>query len=253
MKLVTFNIRCDYGQDGENNFDCRKPLILRRIAREQPDIIGFQEVLPHVQRWLRGHLEGYTVVGCPRGADCDGEAMTIAVRDETAELLGLETFWLSPEPDRPGSRYDGQSDCPRICTVAAVLCRGLGALRVYNTHLDHLSAGARALGLRQILRRMETDRARHPLPAALLGDFNAWPGAAELAVLTEFPALGLRDVTGALPVTFHNYHRPGEQPGKIDYILLTDPLRAGQAVCWTDEEDGVYLSDHYPVCVEVLR
>ena len=42
MKLVTFNIRYDCGTDGINNFSCRKPFILETIAREQPDVIGFQ-------------------------------------------------------------------------------------------------------------------------------------------------------------------------------------------------------------------
>ena len=37
MKLVTFNIRCDYGEDGENNFVFRKPLILEKLRREEPD------------------------------------------------------------------------------------------------------------------------------------------------------------------------------------------------------------------------
>ena len=30
MKVVTFNIRCDYGQDGLNEFANRKKLILRK-------------------------------------------------------------------------------------------------------------------------------------------------------------------------------------------------------------------------------
>ena len=79
MKIATFNIRCDYGQDGPNNFSCRQPLILRRLAAEQPDIIGFQEVLPHVQRWLRTALPGYTVLGCGRSRDYADEAVTLAV------------------------------------------------------------------------------------------------------------------------------------------------------------------------------
>ena len=54
MKLVTFNIRYDCGTDGINNFSCRKPFILETIAREQPDVIGFQEVLPHVALWMKG-------------------------------------------------------------------------------------------------------------------------------------------------------------------------------------------------------
>lgn len=44
MKVVTFNIRCDYGQDGLNEFANRKELILRKVNQEKPDIIGFQEV-----------------------------------------------------------------------------------------------------------------------------------------------------------------------------------------------------------------
>ena len=47
LKLVTFNIRCDYDQDGANSFRFRKPVILKKLAEEKPDVICFQEVLPH--------------------------------------------------------------------------------------------------------------------------------------------------------------------------------------------------------------
>ena len=33
MKFVTFNIRCDFGQDGANNFIYRRPLILEKISK----------------------------------------------------------------------------------------------------------------------------------------------------------------------------------------------------------------------------
>ena len=48
MKLVTFNIRLDWNRDGANNFCYRKDMILKKIGDEKPDIICFQEVLPHV-------------------------------------------------------------------------------------------------------------------------------------------------------------------------------------------------------------
>ena len=66
MKFVTFNIRCDYGQDGENCFSNRKPLILKKLRQEQPDIICFQEVLPHVAAWLKENLAEYWVLRCGR-------------------------------------------------------------------------------------------------------------------------------------------------------------------------------------------
>jgi endonuclease/exonuclease/phosphatase family metal-dependent hydrolase len=67
MKFVTFNIRCDRPQDGENQFPYRQPLIVRVIEREQPDVICFQEVEPHMAAWLKKSLPDYYVIGCGRG------------------------------------------------------------------------------------------------------------------------------------------------------------------------------------------
>lgn len=252
MKIVTFNIRCDYGQDGPNNFCFRQPLILRRLQAEQPDIIGFQEVLPHVQRWLRQALPGYTVVGCGRCEDYQSEAMTLAVRNETAELLKFDTFWLSPRPRVPGSRYPDQSECPRTCTAAIVYLREWQRpIRVYNTHLDHLSASARRLGLACVLEHMQADRAVLPLPAVLMGDFNAQPQAEELAALRAPSAWPLTDLTTAFPITFHNYGLGQEPQEKIDYLFTSPELHSQGCRLWTDEENGVYLSDHYPICAQL--
>ena len=62
MKVVTYNIRGDLGVDGKNDFCFRKPLILEKLAKEKPDIVGFQEVLPHVAAWMREALPEYDVV-----------------------------------------------------------------------------------------------------------------------------------------------------------------------------------------------
>ncbi len=56
MRFVTFNLRCDYQQDGINCFCYRQPLILRAVAEEKPDVICFQEVLPHMADWLKESL-----------------------------------------------------------------------------------------------------------------------------------------------------------------------------------------------------
>lgn len=254
MKIATFNIRCDYGQDGPNNFSCRQPLILRRLAAEQPDIIGFQEVLPHVQRWLRTALPGYTVLGCGRSRDYADEAVTLAVRNDTAEILSLDTFWLSPTPRLPGSRYPVQSICPRTCAAAVIYLREWETpIRVYNTHLDHEGAPAREQGLRQILARIRRDRAELPMPAVLMGDFNATPGAPELAPLREPSSFPLRDITADIPLSFHNFGLGQEPSGKIDYLFAGGGLRPERVRCWTDEENGVFLSDHYPICAELQR
>lgn len=254
MKVVSFNIRCDFQQDGDNSFIFRRPLILEKIQQEKPDIIGFQEVLPHVHRWLQDNLTGYTVVGCGREADLTGESMTIAIRNETTQLIRLDTFWLSPTPLEPGSRYPDQSDCPRTCTRAILLHQDSQTpIRFYNTHLDHISSQARLQGLTQLLCQMERDTERYPYPILLTGDFNAVPDSPEMEPLKEHPNLMLRDVTTSLPFTFHNYFHTPDVTSKIDYIFVSSVFQAKQVCCWKEEENGVYLSDHYPVCAELTR
>ncbi|MDA3732196.1 hypothetical protein PBV87_11945 [Niameybacter massiliensis] len=78
MKFVTFNIRCDYNQDDNNSFCYRKPYILGKLKNESPDIICFQEVLPHVATWLKENLTDYYVLGCGRDENLEDEQTTIA-------------------------------------------------------------------------------------------------------------------------------------------------------------------------------
>ena len=74
MKFVTFNLRTDTAHDGQNTFFFRAGWVLQKIDRELPDVIGFQEVRPHMLDFLRKHLPDYTFVGCGRGADFRGRA-----------------------------------------------------------------------------------------------------------------------------------------------------------------------------------
>lgn len=249
MKIVSFNIRYENEWDGPNGFEFRKELILDKIRREKPDVIGFQEVLPHVQDWLNASLPEYAVAGCGRETDYSDEHMTLALRRETAQLFSLEVFWLSPTPRIPGSRYLKQSICPRTCAAALVKLKGMESpIRIYDTHLDHEGADARELGLTQVLARMEEDQRIRRLPAVLLGDFNAEPDAPELAGLASSP-LELSDAASGLGHTFHGFGNPSVFC-KIDYLLYTKDFTCRKAELWKEEKDR-YLSDHYPVCAEL--
>ena len=248
MKFVTFNIRCDYDQDGGNSFRFRKPLILETIAREQPDILCFQEVLPHVAAWLKENLADYYVVGCGRGEALDGEQVSIAYRRDRYNLIGLDTFWLSEMPQVPASRYPEQSDCPRVTTVATFAESDTGRpFRVANTHLDHIGSQARARGLAQILAHLAAQPLFPDAPVVLAGDFNAEPDSPELKVFDRFP--GYVNAAAGVGVTFHGFMRA--QPECIDYIYLRGAVACDGVEKWTDERGGVYLSDHYPICAQL--
>ena len=72
-----------------------------------------------------------------------------------------------------------------------------------------------------------------------------------MQILEKHP--GLTDVTRSVGITFHNYGRniPADPPCQIDYIVLSSALCCSSVCKWTDQESGVYLSDHYPVCAEI--
>ena len=249
MKFVTFNIRCDFGQDGDNSFCYRQPLIVKKIAAEQPDILCFQEVLPHVAQWLKETLTDYVVVGCGRDVDLKGEQMTVAFKRDKFNLIEMRTFWLSETPYVPGSRYAEQSDCPRTCTEVVLFEHASGkVLRVVNTHLDRVGVGARVLGLRQILKHLENVVLFPEAATVLCGDFNAWPTGDEMKVFDEFS--GYTNATDGIGITYHGYKRTSH-PEAIDYIFTKGPIAFANVMKWEDEENGVFLSDQYPVYAEL--
>lgn len=248
MKIVTFNIRCDYGQDGDNNFCFRKPMILKKLRQEQADIICFQEVLPHVAVWLKTELPEYYVIGCGRSETLEDEQAAIAYRKDCMNLIQMETYWLSDTPFVPASRYPDQSECPRICTEAVFEeLATKQVFRVVNTHLDHEGPEAREQGLRQILYKLEQAKLFAEAPVIITGDMNAEPDSREMAVITEYPFANL---TKEIGITYHGYFR-SEPPCCIDYIF-TKGFLCESIEKWEEERDGVFLSDHYPVCA-VLR
>ena len=246
MKLTTFNIRYDCGHDGINNFSCRKELILETIRREKPDIIGFQEVLPHVAVWLKENLTGYYVVGCPRCDDLTGEQVCVAFRPDKFNLMKMDTFWLSPTPYVPGSRYAEQSICPRTCTEAVLQELSSGkVLRLLNTHLDHEGSLARVLGAKQIIAHVQAAEFFPEAPAVLVGDLNAEPDSPEIQLLSGY----FRNLTEGIGITYHGFG--GNQTATIDYIFLHGAVDGTTPKKWDECRGGVYLSDHYPVCTEL--
>lgn len=264
LKICTFNIRVDTPDDGINSFSahggmsaapCRMPIVKETLKRELPDIIGFQEVRAHVRTWIEENFPEYCVIGCGREGDRDGESTPIAYRRDRFYLLASDTFWLSPTPYIPGSRFPtDQSGCPRTCCCAVLMDRGTKrVIRVYNTHLDHVGERAREQGMKVVLERMERDDAMYAdMPCVLMGDFNATPDSPFLQATEGFVCGGapMTDVSALTGPTFHEYH-PDDDSVKIDYIFTNADCDPTGTYLLTDEENGVYLSDHYPVICKI--
>ena len=254
MKIVSFNIRCPWietQKSGINSFVHRAGMIYDKLRQERPEIVGFQEVTASIFDFLKNSLSDiYDFNMFFRSENFDGEGVAIATLKEKIACHSIDSFWLSPTPRVPGSRFPEQSKCPRVATVGVYRELATGRLvRVCNTHLDHISDEAKVLGISLLLDRLATINAEYPLPTLLLGDLNSLPESEPIAVIKASP-LALTELTADIPVTFHDY---GTKEVKIDYIFGTQELAecVSEAFAWDDEHAGIYLSDHYPIGVEV--
>jgi endonuclease/exonuclease/phosphatase family metal-dependent hydrolase len=255
IKVCTFNLRVVAEVDGINIFYNRTGRISETIKNESPEIIGFQEVNPFMKKWLGDELSplGYTVVGCGRGKDYRGEATCIAYKRDDFELIALETRWLSATPLVPGSRYAAdQSGCPRVYTAATLKHKDSDENFIFlNTHLDHKGSEARKLGALDVVRYLSEQK----LPCIITGDMNAHPGTPEIEAFTAYAINGkpVIDATATLGGTFHGFGKyTAEKAPKIDYIFTDLPCDTSKSYIVTDTTaDGLYISDHNPVCAIV--
>lgn len=246
LKVFSFNLRINVKEDGINSFYSRTDRILECINKYSPDLIGFQEGNGDMRAFLRDNLTEYTVVGCGREKDYRGESTAIAFKKNDFELIALDTFWLSTQPKVAGSRYNAdQSPCPRNCT--AVLLKHKDSEKpfyFYNTHLDHWGSKARMYSAIQIIQYIS----ERPEKFVLTGDFNATPDAPEIGI---FSTVGIKDATSKLGGTFHDFGRL-EEKQKIDYIFTNAKCDENESFTIPDDGvEGIYISDHYPVCAYV--
>ena len=254
IKIVTWNIRYATDGDGINNFIHRSGMIRQKIKAELPELIAFQEVTDASHAPLEEMLPEYYFLGIMRSKSFDNEGLYIAARKDAFEVIGLETVWLSETPYEAGSRFENQSICPRVCTMLYVRHRESNfRMRIFDLHLDHISEEARMLGMRATLDFVESYDAKEKLPTVILGDYNAGPDCSTIKYCNEYEKTPLFDVTKDIPLTYHGFGGlliPEWE--KIDYIYVTGELekRHISTEIWDTCKNGIYLSDHYPVCAE---
>ena len=263
VKVMSFNIRYGTADDGPNQWQNRRSILLDLLREARPDVLGLQEALLFQIDEIQAELAGYTRIGVGRDdGDSKGEFSCVLYR--TARFTSQEggTFWFSDTPETPGSITWG-NDCTRICSWARLTDRQSGAsFYVYNLHLDHKSQPSREKSVAFLAARIRA-RAKPHAPVVVTGDFNAQPdnpamryllGHAPLPGATEPPPLvdALLGVSGeqANAGTFHGFTGKADA-GRIDYILVSPQIAVRQAEVVTTSRNGTYPSDHFPVAAVV--
>ena len=255
LRVMAFNIRYGTAADGDNAWPRRTELVYDVIARFQPDLLGFQEVLDFQFDALAARFPDLASEGVGRDdGRRKGEFSSLAYRRDRFTRVAGGTFWLSTTPDVSGSK-SWDAALPRICTWVRLRETASGRELVFaNTHFDHRGQVARREAARVLSERLGPVAAG--VPAVLTGDFNITEDTPAFRVLVDPPEPSWVRWIDAYR-TLHPERSPDEasfngfkgtvRGSRIDFVLHTTHFRATAAAIDRHQRDGRYPSDHYPV------
>lgn len=251
LRIMSFNIRLPAESDGVDYWETRKPLAVRMLREQQPDVIGLQELVKAQADYLARELPQYAWFGRGREADGGGEHMGVFYRKDRLKVIESGDFWLSDTPDVAGSITWGHPH-PRMVTWALFEQRSDGRrFYLFNTHLPYRDEdeAARLKGAQAIARHLAT--LPDDVPVVLTGDFNTTPDSDAHAVLAGI----LQDAWTTAPrvegidATFHGF--TGKADRRIDWIFVRG-AQLESITSVTTRWNNRYPSDHFPL-VATLR
>jgi endonuclease/exonuclease/phosphatase family metal-dependent hydrolase len=262
LRIMTFNVRVSFADDGDNNWAFRKTILFNAIRKNTPDILCLQEATPEVIQALLTNLPEYSTYG--RGRDSisgiNTESCHIFYKTEKFRVDSScsGTFWFSNTPEVPGSK-SWNTACTRICTFTRLVeIKSKEGVFIYNNHWDHLSVEARDSSAVLLIKRI--NKRHFPEENCIVtGDFNAEDKENSIKYLLSEKG-GLSDVFDLLKTspdsisekTFHGF--TGIGTARIDYILLQKGSVAKVADCFVSSynENGRFPSDHFPVICDFV-
>jgi len=286
VRALTFNIRFDFSNDGQNRWQYRVDAIVKRIKQTKAQVVCLQEDKKHQVEDLQPKLPEYGFLGRGRNATGSGERCSILFLKKVFKLKGTGSFWLSDTPDKPGSNTFGDK-YPRVVTWAMLEHKKAHrSLLVLNTHFPEgkgrdrlrekgagvivkwlsarlggrpssLKGSVRASSHRKRYRRGRSLRAAakkaSKLAILITGDFNSGADEKPHELITR--GVGLRDAWEVArpgdphPGTFSGF-RGLKTRQRIDWLLVGGRARVVRAGKLDTQVDGRWPSDHYAVWAE---
>lgn len=243
LRVMSCNVRCISPTDlGKKSWFYRADLIMQGIQKEQPGVIGFQEVTKWHYSYLCDTLAIYDSVITYRDDAFNSEGCPIFYRSDIYTLIEKGSFWLSETPNVMSKSWGAQFN--RVCSYVILKDNATETeFVVFNTHLSHVSDEARINGIQVVLDKIKEFGS---LPAVLMGDLNAEEDSKTYMSATEsFLDTKYQTENTMTSCTYQNW---GKQLDKncIDYILVSKTgFKTNSYKVLTETYDGVYPSDHF--------
>lgn len=251
---MTFNIRYDNPNDGNNTWELRKKSVVNLIEKYSPEIFGIQEGLKNQVKYLKENLKLYNYIGIGREDGFEkGEYCAIFYDTTQYALLKSSTFWLSDSSEKVSVGWDAALE--RICTYGLFEQLKTGKkVWIFNTHFDHIGETARQMSARLILNKIETLNTEN-FPIVLMGDFNSTeenePIKIISSVFNDAKTESRKEFNGPIG-TFNNFDRSYPANECIDFIFVSNlPVKSCSHLTEKRNND-LFISDHFPVFAELI-
>ena len=258
MKVMSFNIRCQSGENEEdiNYWGSRKYLVAELIDKYSPGIIGMQEAEKRQIDDLEVLLENYNWIGVGRDDGIDGGEFSPIFYDRSKFKVEWDsTFWLSPTPGIPSNGWDANLN--RIVTYALFKNKTNGnEFYFFNTHFDHQGDTARYESAKLLVKTVMEIPAYFPV--IITGDFNCTLDSDPYKIITgDTTSTGNKLLFDAQFISaaphyggmnsFNGFGKTEEPDRKIDFIFVNDKITVSSHGIITDRFNGLFPSDHFPI------
>ena len=259
MNVISFNIRYNSPADSANAWPYRKDLVASQILFHEAHLIGVQEAL-HVQMMdLLDRLPGFRFVGVGRDDGKEkGEYSAIFYDTNRIQLLMTKTFWLSPQPEVPGSK-GWDAAITRVVTWAKFRDRKTRKeFYAFNTHFDHIGKLARRESAKLLIEKVNEIAGKSPV--VITGDFNSSPTDEPIQVITDAAnSLHLVDARSISKTphygptgTFNGFTSKEINDNPIDYVFIRNGVKVLKHATFSQSWHGRFSSDHFPMFAQVV-
>jgi len=258
--VMTFNIRYDSPDDGENSWVNRRDLVTSMIDFHKADVVGLQEALRWQIDYIAMNLPDYNWVGVGRDdGKNDGEFSAIFYRKSRFVKIADSTFWCSGTPDRSGLGWDAVRN--RIVTWAEFEDNlTYNRFFLFNTHFDHVGKIAKINSAKLLLKMIETIAQGRPV--IVTGDFNSDPYSEAYEILTNLRENKHIKLIDTQKISKHRHHGPDgtfngfnvsvDPKGPIDFIFVGYGMEVLYHGTLSETFNGRFPSDHFPVLAEII-
>lgn len=247
MKVMTYNIRYDNPNDGNDRWAYRKDAVVNLLKNTNPSIIGFQEALPNQTKYLAQQLPGYGLINYLRdGNESQSEGLPVFYDQSVLTLVESSVFWLSETPEVISKGWDASLN--RIAVYVVFQNKETKqTLHLINVHFDHQGSIARQRSAELLLSILKENNLNHQR-VVILGDLNALPGSPPIQILSK----ELQDSQVLNPKetgTFNGFDLTKREWNRIDYIFTKNIEGIAHQVLTKKRPNGRYPSDHFPVMI----